>query len=158
GVLTMAQTMCWRNSLTLWRATLAVTERNAVAHTKLAEAHLKRHQWDAALDESNQALPFAPASFRAHCIRGVALDNLNLREEALASFQRSCELAPTYLPAFCDRGEVLAKLNRPEEALACYQHACELDETYMPGHCGRALVLESMNRLDDALASLQRAC
>ncbi|MCX7380493.1 MAG: tetratricopeptide repeat-containing glycosyltransferase family protein [Alphaproteobacteria bacterium] len=66
--------------------------------------------------------------------RGLSLQKLGRRTEALACFDAVLQHQPRDGAAWSDRGLALRELNRPEEAIASYQRALDLRPDYGAMH------------------------
>ncbi len=67
---------------------------------------------------------------------GQAQADLDMLDEALASFKKAVELAPTDIPSICKKGGVLAALGRTEEAKECFEAALAIDPKSLNGKRG----------------------
>jgi tetratricopeptide (TPR) repeat protein len=76
--------------------------------------YIQSQNWQAALDNCNQAVELNPRSVDAHYMRGSALTNLDKPEEALAAYQKVLELDPMHGDALLAAGILAAKLNRQD--------------------------------------------
>jgi len=96
GVGAFVQTGYWRDSETLFRRALAVTENNAVAHSNLGTALLRRRQLVEAEEHFTEAVRINPYFAEAHSNLGVALGRQGKTDEAILEFERALELQPDY--------------------------------------------------------------
>ncbi|HYV17450.1 MAG TPA: tetratricopeptide repeat protein [Verrucomicrobiae bacterium] len=96
GIGAFVQTGHWRDSETLFRHALAVTDDNAVAHLNLGTALLRRHQLAEAEEHFTEAVRINPAFAEAHSNLGVALGRQGRTDEAILEFRRALELQPDY--------------------------------------------------------------
>jgi len=89
--------------------------------------------------------------------RGLALQDLGRRQEALASFDRAVTLAPAMAELHCNRGAVLHDLKRHAEALAGYERALVLNPAYFEAWLNRGAVWQELGRPAEAVACYDRA-
>ncbi len=101
----------WRNSISLYRHMLAVTDDNFMAHYLLGNELSKQHQLDEALTHLREAVRIEPRSGRAHYYLGVALQTQQRLNEAAAEYQASLALnerfylrTSTWARSFCRGG------------------------------------------------------
>jgi tetratricopeptide (TPR) repeat protein len=153
GVVTWAQAKHWRDSESLWTHTLAVTEKNAVAHLNLGTVLLKRGQIDEALTHYEEALRVHQSTSRSdlvlaliHTNIGSALRQRGHVDEAISHFRRAIPLQPDYAEAHLNLGRALLEKNEVDEATTVLQHAV----TLQPEHP------EMLVSLGDALLRAQR--
>jgi hypothetical protein len=96
GIGAFVQVGTWRDSVTLFRHALAVTDNNAVAHNNLGTALLRRHLLSEAEEHFREAVRINPAFAEAHSNLGAALGRQGRTDEAIPEFQRAIELQPDY--------------------------------------------------------------
>src|SRR5882762_10069986 len=119
--------------------------------------HYQRGAPAAAADWIGRALAVNPASPDAHSNLGLALLDLKLPEDALASLERSLKLRPDAPDSLNNRGNALQALNRPAEALADYDRALQLRPDFPLAHGNRGNALRALGRLEEAVAAFDRA-
>lgn len=104
--------------------------------------------------ETVQAYDFAssmnPTEWMCGYILGLALFQLDRREEALKAFDAASAICPYAAEPHAFRGVVLRKLNRLEEALESLSTALRLDDQFIEAVYARAQVLMDARRYDDA--------
>jgi tetratricopeptide (TPR) repeat protein len=126
GWQTTRQITHWRDSESLFRHALAVTERNEVAHNNLGVALQRRGDWAPAAEQHAAAIAIKPDYIHAQMNLGNCLMRLGDSTNALAHLQRALELAPT-AKAHYNLGTALLELGRREEARASLLRAVTLD-------------------------------
>ncbi len=111
GIGAFVQAGYWRDSETLFRRALAVTDNNAVAHSNLGTALLRRGLLAEAQEHFAVAVRINPYFAEAHSNLGVALGRQGRIDEAILEFQRALELQPDYPDARrnLDRAEALKR-------------------------------------------------
>ncbi|HWR97103.1 MAG TPA: tetratricopeptide repeat protein [Candidatus Methanoperedens sp.] len=124
---TRAQIGWWKDSETLLRRTLAVTEVNWFAHLELGKLLTGKGRLTEGEEQLRQALAVFPDLPEAH--RGIAA--IRLREgkalEAAEGFQRAAAARPGEPGIWYDLGTALAAAGRHDEAAASFQRALELE-------------------------------
>src|SRR5712692_2297627 len=135
------QTTYWRDSVSLWTHTLAVTSDNATAHQNLAaflfehgrvqEAH--NHSRAAAIIHWQTLLKDYPLDIAAHNDLGVLLLQTGNARDAVAQWEMSLEIDPNDGNAQNNLAWVLA--THPDDAIRDGKRAVELGEkaTQLPG-------------------------
>jgi hypothetical protein len=111
GIGAFVQAGWWRDSETLFRHALAVTDDNAVAHNNLGTALLRRRLLSEAEGHFAEAVHINPLYAEAHSNLGVALGRQGKIGEAILEFERALELQPDYPDARrnLDRAESLKR-------------------------------------------------
>jgi len=127
--LTEFQLAFWRDSETLFRRALAVTENNSTAHLNLGAALETKGQPDAALVEYRESLRLDPYSFETANDIGKLLFEQGRPAEALDYCLTAVRLKPDRATLHNNLGLTLEALGRFDEARAQFAEAARLDET-----------------------------
>ncbi|MBI4559620.1 MAG: tetratricopeptide repeat protein [Candidatus Hydrogenedentes bacterium] len=126
SVVTWIQVGYWRDSETLFRHALAVTDRNHVAHTNLGELLLTRDKNDEAIEHLRKAVEINPRNEVAWNNLGSGLLKTGQIDEAAVYLSRALEVRPNYFNAHCLLGMALTKQGRIAEATEHYVSAARL--------------------------------
>jgi protein O-mannosyl-transferase len=131
AVLTWIQAGYWRNSETLFRHALEVTDDNSVAYHNLGNTLMASpgHLPEALL-YLETAVRIDPDSPPAHTDLGIALARSGRLPEAIAEFQAAILLAPDAPIPHNDLGSALTEAGRLPEAIDEFQTALRLDPNY----------------------------
>ncbi len=160
GVLTTRQLARWENSETLFRHTLAVTERNWMAHYNLALAYRKSPETAAlAEQELRETIRIIAEFAEEQNRRGLALLDAGRFAEAEARFQKAVRIKSDYAEAHYNLGRVRAReVGRLAEAVASYREALRRRPDYWEAQValGRALA-QQPGRDMEAILELRRA-
>jgi protein O-mannosyl-transferase len=89
-----AQTATWRDTETLWRHALAVTQNNNVAHKNLAAFLLTKNRINEAITHLRQELAIRSDNPEAHVHLGLALLQTGNASAGIAHWQRALDLNP----------------------------------------------------------------
>jgi tetratricopeptide (TPR) repeat protein len=93
----------------------------------------------------------------AYLNRGAVLQELELWEEALGSYEQALALHPAFAAVYFNRGNALQSLQRLDEALASYNQAIAIQPYYHDAWLNRGNLLVGLKQWDGALASYNRA-
>jgi hypothetical protein len=96
GIGAFAQAGYWRDSETLFRHALAVTDNNSVAHNNLGTALLRRGLPSQAEEHFAEAVRIDPSFADAHSNLGVALGRQGMIDEAILEFRRALDVEPDH--------------------------------------------------------------
>ena len=107
--LTRQQLGYWKDSETLFRHALEVTENNYIAHNNLGDALVKKGQIDEAISQYQEALRLKPDYADAHNNLGIALFEKGQTDEAISQFQEAIRLKPDDAEAHYNLGIALVK-------------------------------------------------
>jgi protein O-mannosyl-transferase len=177
----------WRDSETLFRHDLAVTERNHVAHSNLGSALVEQSRFAEAAEQFRAALAIEADDANALTkLADIDLKNGN-GKEAIDLLDKAAKLEPTpkiegqlalargelpkaiekyralvkddpLLPdAHVDLAAALALAGKNEEALAEDRAALRLDPAHYDAHMNTGALLSRMGRNGEALADFQLA-
>jgi tetratricopeptide (TPR) repeat protein len=141
----------WRDSVTLWAHTLAVTSNNDTAHDAVCAALLKQGRLDEAIWHAQMALKIRPTSTDAHSRLGVAQFRKGQLDEALIEFQKVALRNPAYPNIHYNLATVLLEKGRPDDAIAEYQKQLELQTDFRQVHNEFGASLAREGQLNEAL-------
>ncbi len=141
----------WRNSVTLFRHTLAVTENNPLAHNNLGAALLKQGQTDAAIRQFQDAIRLAPEGANPHYNLGVALSIQGHTEAAITQFQEAVRLEPGSAATHYNLGVALGTEGQTEAAITQFQEAIRLQPAYPEALGSLAGALGGQGRYAEAI-------
>jgi tetratricopeptide (TPR) repeat protein len=128
--LTRQQIGYWRDSETLFRHALKVTENNALAHNGLGVALDEKGQLDEAIHQLQEALRLNPANADVHYNLGVACFQRGRTDEAIRQFQETIRLKPNHAEAHNNLGTALGLKGQIDEAIHHFQEALRLKPDY----------------------------
>ena len=154
AVLTEHQLQFWRDSETLFRRAIAVTENNATAHVNLGSALQAGGKSSEAIAEYREALRLDPKQFEADSNLGKLLFEQNNFTDALPYCELAVRLKPDRATLRNNLGLTLAALGRHDEALAQFAEAARLDDTYAIPRFQTGRVLLKLGRDAKALPQL----
>jgi tetratricopeptide (TPR) repeat protein len=124
--LTRQQLGHWKNSETLFRHVLEVTQGNVVAHNDLGNALLQDGKTDEAIRHYQEALHLKANYAEAHYNLGVALDQKGQMAEAIRHYLEAIRVKPAYADAHNNLGIDLYQQGRTGEAIRQFQEALRL--------------------------------
>lgn len=90
-------------------------------------------------------------------LKGICLNRLGRKDEALRCFDAAVEINPGYGEAWNNKGSVLDDFGRLEESLAAYERAVALNPKDANSFCDRGYVLKKLKRVEEAVASYDQA-
>ncbi len=116
ALLTASQTRHWRNTETLFRRALQVTEGNHVAHANLGAYLLRQGRTEEALEHLHHAIALRPHDPLARLNLGVAAANRGRWQEAATHYRALLAANPKHVSANFNLALVLLELGQPEAA------------------------------------------
>jgi tetratricopeptide (TPR) repeat protein len=87
--------------------------------------------------------------------RGLALQELERYDSAIASFAEVIKLQPKSYKAWNNKGYTLVRLGRDEEAIACFDKALEINPNYASAYYNKAACYALQQQVQLALENLQ---
>jgi tetratricopeptide (TPR) repeat protein len=147
----------WKDSETLFRHALAVTENNYMAHNNLGDALDKKGQTDAAIRQFQEAIHLKPNYALAHYNFGVALFRNGQTGEAIRQFQEAIRLNPDDADAHNNLGIALLNQGQTDEAIRQIQEAIRLNPDDAVAHINLGIALLKKGRTDGAINQYQEA-
>jgi tetratricopeptide (TPR) repeat protein len=147
----------WRNSETLFRHALAVTQNNDVAHVDLGTALEQQGRTAEALTEYREAARINPDRPQIQFNLGIMLNQLGRHAESLAAYRAAIRLEPANAPAHSAAGGELVALGNFSEALKEFSIAQQLDPNYAAPHLETAKLFFQQGRDAEAVAELRAA-
>lgn len=157
GMLTYRETQEYRDSTTLWSATLTRNPSAWIAHINLGKEQFQRGQIDDAMVHYRAALQLRPRDATAHFDLGTAWLAKRDPAQALPEFETAVALDPKYARAHHNLGTALVQLNRIDEALPHFVEAIRLKPNFGDAHRNLAFTLLMLGRTTEAQAHLRTA-
>jgi Tfp pilus assembly protein PilF len=155
--LTRQQIGYWRDSETLFRHALEITENNDLAHNNLGIALGKKGQTDEAIRQLQAALRLKPDQAETRNNLGAALGKKGQIDEAIRQLQEALRLKPDYADAHFNLGNALEKKGRTDEAIRQFQEATRLKPDYAEAHNNLGGTLFNKGQIDEAIRQFQAA-
>jgi tetratricopeptide (TPR) repeat protein len=157
AALAFIQTGYWRESVTLFRHALAVTDDNALARSALGSALLERGQFDEAIVHLKRGAELDPADAQVHFLLGSGLQGADCLREAVAEYQTSLALDERNASAHNNLGLILFQACHYAEAQREFARALEEDENDQRALVNLALLYGEVHDYERSLQFSQRA-
>ncbi len=155
--LTHRQIGYWKDSESLFRHALSVTEHNHFAHNNFGLALLQKGQVDEAITHFNKALEAVPSYSKPHNNLGIALLEKGRTDEAIAQFQAAMGYNPDFAEVCYNLGVALLRKGQPQEAVAPFQKAVEGCPDLAKARYGLGSALLRTGRNEEAAAQFLKA-
>jgi predicted O-linked N-acetylglucosamine transferase (SPINDLY family) len=141
----------------LYRRILDLHRTDFHARHMIAVVRLQQSQAAEALALIEPLTGEAPGNSDLRMHRGLALQDLGRRDEALADFDRALALNPANIVLLLFRGNVLAEAGLFAQALESYDRLLQAAPRYDEAWFRRGTTLWLMDKADEALASYRQA-
>jgi Tfp pilus assembly protein PilF len=157
GLLTHQQAGIYRNSITLYRATIDRNPTCWMAHNNLGLILSESGQRTEAVSHFRSALSLNPDYPEAHNNLGLFLSQSGHFDQAISHLEQAVRLDPGFLEAYNNLGIALAGQGRPEDAVAAFMFALRLEPDSPRIHSNLAKALLLAGRSDDAAEHAAKA-
>ena len=155
--LTRQQIGYWKDSETLFRHALEVTENNYVAHDNFGLALDMKGRLDEAISHYQEAIRLTPDNADAHNNLGAAFDKKNKTDEAISHYQEAIRLTPDVAGYHDNLGNALLKKGQIDEAIIQYQVAIRLGPDDALAHYNLGNALRNKGHIDETIRQFQEA-
>lgn len=152
-----AQVGCWRDTETLCRHALAVTDGNFVAHNNLANVLQQRGDLDAAAENYRRAIALRPDFAPPYSNLAQVLLRLGDTAGAIARLREAAAVQPDFAEVHSNLGNALRRAGRLDDAAACYRRAIALRPDLAVAHHNLGTIFLQRGEPAAALAPLQTA-
>jgi protein O-mannosyl-transferase len=143
--LTWHQLGYWKDSETLLRHTLEVTDNNFIAHFNLGLALGRKGRFDEAGGQFQAAVRLKPDYAEAHYNLGIAFERQDRLDEAISQFEEAIRLKPDYAEACNNLGSALGRKGQFDEAIRRFQEAIRLKPDFAEARFNLDRALELKN-------------
>jgi tetratricopeptide (TPR) repeat protein len=154
---TRIQVRYWRNSISLYEHTLAVTENNSVMHFNLGHAYQSQNNLDQAVKHYLEAIRLRPKDPEAHNNLATIFLQQNRIDEAIAYFRKAVEIKPAYADAYYNLGRTLQSQGKFDEAIKYLNKNLEIRPGWPEIHNWLALTYAQAGRLKETIDHCERS-
>lgn len=133
-ILTYHRNFQWRDSLTLWSQTVAVSPRSDLAHNHFGQELGYRGQYELAIAHFEQALQIDEKNAVAYNNLGDVYFAQEKYEEARENYEKAITLLPENPWGYFYLGATHERLDDPASAMVAYEQALELNPSFSPAY------------------------
>jgi len=126
SICTIFQLRYWRNSMSLFRHAVAVTNYNYICYNNLGYVFVEQKEFGTAIEHYKKAISIDPNYAEAYSNLGAAYGELSRYNDAIGALNQSLKLKPDNPKAYCNLGIVYSKLGRYTEATEAFNHSLKL--------------------------------
>jgi tetratricopeptide (TPR) repeat protein len=154
---TRRQVLHWKDSETLWRRSLAVTQWNVVTENNISKLLLDRGEFDEAVERLAKVVAFAPDYLDAVNNLGYGLTRQGKLDEGIAHLREAVRLRPDFAMVHFNLAEALARKGEAEEAAYHYEATVRLQPVFPQARAGLGRLLLMSGRADEAVGQFVSA-
>jgi tetratricopeptide (TPR) repeat protein len=154
---TPIQVRCWKDSETLYRHALAVTEQNGAMENNLGKLLFEKGRVDEALPHLIRAVAFAPDYPNPHFNLGNALLAKGKVSGALSQFEAQVALQPNDPLAQYNFGRVLLDQGLARDAIPHLEKAVQISPTTADFHLKLGDACRQMGRAAESISQYEKA-
>lgn len=154
---TALQVPYWRDTVTLFQRTIAVTGPNPVAHYILGLEFAERGDRAAAIAHYTEALRLRPGYAHAESSLGLVLFEQGRVDEAIAHYEAALQVEPTEPYAHANLGLALERKGRAAEALDHFARASWVEPRVASFRLNYGRALATAGRRDEAVVEYRAA-
>ena len=125
--------------------------------TELGNVQMAQKKYAAALDSYTLAIKLRPLDAGYLCYQANALDKLNRRSEAIATYRRALQIQADMSDAHFELAGLLAADNQVAESVREYAEAIRLNPRHTVSRINFGVMLFRLNRLDEAIQQFEMA-
>ena len=156
-IYTRMQVRYWRDSLTLFRHALAVTENNFIMHNKYGTELLKIDRLDEAGKQFSAALQINPLYPEAHKNKGRVLLEQGKYDEAIAVFSDLLRARADWADVHYCLGVAYARKGQLDDALKQFEVTVQLTSNWPEAYHDLASVYLLLGKFDLAIQNYKEA-
>jgi tetratricopeptide (TPR) repeat protein len=154
---TSVQLRAWRDSASLFTATIAAVPDSWVAHYNLGNTWMAAGRTAEAVAEFEETVRLRPRFARGHNNLGDALDALGRHDRAITAYREAIRVNPDLAEAHNNLGTSLAAMGRFQEAEAPLREALKRQPEFVEAWLNLGIVLRRLGRLAESGDALSRA-
>jgi Flp pilus assembly protein TadD len=147
----------WHDDERLFTVSAAAAPKSGAMAADLGWIHLRRQEYDAAIEQYQTAVNLQPEKASFHTLLGNAYVQKGRYRDAASEFRKAIELRPSTAEAHLGLGLALAKLGDVPSAIAEQTEALRLKPDYAEAYTALALLRMKENDYSTAVDLLQRA-
>jgi protein O-mannosyl-transferase len=156
-VATWVQVSHWKDSITLYRHGISVTDNNFLAHNNLAKAHFNEGSLREAIKNYEMAVKLKPDFYEAYNNLGNALVDAQEYEKAIMNLETALKIKPRYAMAHSNLGVIFTHLREPEKAIGHFKEAIKINPELAVAHNNLANTLSELGQFEEAIAHYREA-
>ena len=157
GVLTFRQVGFWRDTVTLFTHTAAVTTNNVIVHNALGIYYSNNDDYDRAMQEFKKAIDIDPGNIITLCNTANSLARQGRKDEATELYNQVLKISPDDPLSYLALGSIETDKSNLEGAIDLYRTGLKYHPEDGKFHGRIGVLLLKMGQVDEAIAVLETA-
>ena len=157
GACTWFQLRHWKNTMSLFKHALEVTEGNQLAHNQFGLALLRAGKTEEAIVHFSEALRITPQYVNALVNLGNAFKDQGKLDESALQYRRALNYAPEHVTAINNLGILLAMRGKTDEAVSHFSRVLDIDPDNARAHNNMGIALAKEGKFDEAVHHFSEA-
>jgi Tfp pilus assembly protein PilF len=157
GTTSWMQIRYWKNSLTLFKHALDVTENNYLAHNAFGDALKEQGKGNEAMRHYLDALEIKSDYAAPHYSIGHTLATQGKLDDAINHFQKAIQIKPDFASAHDNLGYAFMIQGKIKQAIMHYSEALRITPDDAEVHNRMGLALVSQGQFDNAIIHFRKA-
>jgi len=147
----------WKDTVTLSRHAITVTEGNYLAHNNLGGALDREGQADEAIRHYGEAIRIMPSYADAWYNIGTTLAKQGKSVQAIPFYEKALQYQPEFVEAYNNLGTALFKQGRYDESIVYFRQALQIDPGYAEAYNNIGVVLAGKEQYAESVKYFQEA-
>jgi len=156
-VVTSFQIRHWKNSISLFKHAVEVTDNNWMAHQNLGIAYGLEGRMDDAISHLQKAISIKPDLSDAFYNLGIALATKGNDKDAVSAYRKALEIDGNHAGANLNLGILLSRMGETAGAISHCRQALQTDPGNAKAHYCLGILLKIEKKDDEAIAHFKRA-
>jgi protein O-mannosyl-transferase len=151
-LMTWMQVGHWKNTITIFKHAIRVTDNNAVAHNNLGVALFSERKLEESISHFKTAIKIKPYYADPHYNLGNAFLSTGRTKEAIFHYKTATSLKPGDVDAHFNLGNAFVRTGRTKEAIFHYKTAIMLNPYDVDAHYNLGFALAQKGNLREAVS------
>ncbi len=157
SIVTTFQLSLWRDSISLFEHTLAVTKNNGIIYANIGACYVDTEQPEKAVDVCIKALQIRKSDSEAYCNLAAAYNKLERYEEAVQACKEAIKIKANDAKPYCNLGVSYAKLGKYKESIETFQKALLFNPDEARAYYYIGFANRNLGNYKGAIAACQKA-
>ena len=146
----------WKDNLSLFGHTLAVTENNPLILEDYANSLSELGEFDQAIEQFEKLLEITSDSGQVYNNIGCTFLDAGKPQQAIEQFKLAIKYKPDLAQAYYNLAHALRSENKNEESVSYYMQAVKVKPDYVKAWLDLAITLNELGKYDQAIESFHK--